>query len=868
MVKPGDSQGNTAIEVRAARARFFEDTKSLSSGTLAANNLASWFDGLVGRAAEQAGLFVAGDCALVATGGWGRREMAPHSDIDLLVLVASGKQGVIAKRLEAFLYPIWDAGISVGHAVRDCKEVVSLAKQDFASHTAFLDARFLAGARPLFDSFVRSLRTLQKKRFVQSFVHSVLSAKDQRRRRYGSTLYLLEPNLKHGAGGLRDLASIGWLVRVAWPGESPPTLHSVGVGSEREREQLERARSHLLGLRGLLHLAAGTAKDQLTFENQETIAANLFPDATTERRTRVRSALAAPVEVLMQDYYQQARCIAQSLDRTLDDLFDRYGSRSVVVSPVPAEVTGVVTVAGKVSFDREVDLQRDPGSIWLLLQASVELSMPVSGVALSQIENYVHAESQSEALGFFMEPISIASFVELLVHPKDTGEPAVLEVVNQTGILGMLIPEFSLCYCRVQHDLYHAYTVDQHQLYAVRMAKELFRGLLSVDYPLPTQVAQSLPDYRTLSLACLLHDVGKPLGKGHAEKGSHVVRRAAAFLGYSEEEIERSGFLVRRHLAMTHVSQRRDLSDAAVIQRFAGRVGSVRNLDELFVLSVCDAAMTAPGNLSAWKYHLLQELYLQTGRALRGESLRVASVAPEGLDPSFVAATNPSQLTRHMALLSDFEETDSPTVFFVKRDTTTGLTELSLVAEDKPGLLAGLAGVFSINQITVVGAVLGSRKHVPGAQNVVMNLFFLRSEHGDAIAPEDSRWQGLQEDLNRLFTDKKIPDMSEEIAHKRPVSILEQRVTPGAITEVRCQRAESANATIVEVATQDRPGVLYSIASVFRDRNFDVRLAKIATEGERASDSFYVVNTNGKALSDTQASRLARALTETLESVL
>jgi [protein-PII] uridylyltransferase len=432
----------------------------------------------------------------------------------------------------------------------------------------------------------------------------------------------------------------------------------------------------------------------------------------------------------------------------------------------------------------------------------------------------------------------------------------------------------------VQHDLYHVYTVDQHQLYALAMQKRLARGELAAEHPFATEMWRGVTRPAPLLLATLLHDVGKPLGKGHAEKGAVIAGEVARRLAMSDDDAELVEFLVRQHLTMSHLSQRRDLADPDVIARFAERVGSDERLVALYLLTLCDTAMTAPDNLTAWKADLLRELTVRTRAYLRGEpdgdghamDVRAKAIELEpdaravidGIDPRLVAQLSPRQVARYAKLVTSAGAKQPRVAIDVRCFPMKGHSELAIVAPDMPGVLAAIAGALTANRVDVLGAMLGHVEIAGGGS--VLDIFFVRDLKGEAITEDDARWAKLAGDLRGLLAGP--PDraaVAELIARRRPPSGLPKRVTPGVKTEVKLAD-ESAQATIVEVAARDRVGLLYAITHTLAELGLDISLAKVATEGEKVADVFYVTRGGARITDPGERERLVARVADAAAS--
>ena len=837
--------------------------------------------------------------ALVPTGGWARRELAPYSDIDFLVL-HDGDEVAARRCADRLLYPLWDAKVAVGHAVREPRACARLARDDLPTATALVDVRHLVGDATLTDALCAATRgAIAPGGDANEFIAQLAAEKRRRHDRFGASLYLLEPNLKQGIGGLRDLATALWAARARWLLRSGP-LPSHGETIVRLREQghltgrqagvLAAARDFLLGLRALTQLQIGRRNDQLTFETQEAIAPALYPDAVPNAESR--AAVAPAVEALMRRYYLHARGVGEIADRLLETA--RVPPRR---RPRIHRIDGsFLTFNGELAVRDARVLADRPSEMLRLLRVAVAEQVPVYGHTRDVIAEL--APGAGEALR--ADPAAARHFVDALCDPADRGQPSALEILHQLGVVNALLPEWAPCTCRVQHDLYHVYTVDQHQLYAVAMLKRIARGELAAEHPIATQVYPQVVHRAPLYLATLLHDVGKPQGKGHAEKGALITATIGRRLGLTEPDVAAAEFLVRQHLTMSHLSQRRDLGDPEVIARFADRVGDAERLAQLYLLTLCDAAMTAPDSLSTWKAELLRDLYLRTRELLDERAGRAGgdpAAAPSpgerharvlqlaarddaddrglleailgGLDQRFANQLSPRQTARHLRLAADVAARGGTVGVTAFHFPMRGHSEVAVVAPDSPGVLAAIAGALVAHRVDVLGAVVG--RAVTPAGPRALDLFYVRDSVGAPIPGDDPRWARLEADLAALFADGAPASgaVAALIARRRPPSGLPARITPAVTTEIRIDHGESADATIVEVFTRDHLGVLHAITQALTDAGLDISLSKISTEGEKVADVFYVT-AGGKKLDPAREevvrARLVAALAGVAES--
>ncbi len=816
-------------------------------GVAACHAISEVYDRAIAMRFAEATADLATPLALVATGGWARRELAPYSDIDFIVL--HDRDEAAAKTVaDRLLYPLWDEKLAIGHALREPRAAARLAKADLATATALLDARHVAGDRALSAELARETAAAIA---PNDFIAMLAAEQQGRHDRFGATVYLLEPNLKQGIGALRDLATALWAARIRWRGDESgdadllAELVALGHLTLRQGDVLARARDFQLRIRALVQLASKRRFDQLTFEIQEAIAPALYPDA------HIATAVAPAVEALMQDYYLHARGVLQVAAQLLESA--RVPARK---KPQIARLDESFSVVdGELAVDEVPTFRTRPSEIVRLFRLAAERKLAVAA--------YTRELAAEHAPRLAHDPRAARLLRDALADLTDTGE---VVAMHQLGVLNAILPEWAPCTARVQHDLYHVYTVDQHQLLALAMQKRLARGELAAEHPLATELWREVKRPLAILLGTLLHDVGKPAGKGHAEKGAVLAGAIARRLGLPEPDALLVELLVRQHLTMSHLSQRRDLTDPEVIARFADKIETEEQLVALYLVTLCDTAMTAPGNLTAWKDDLLRELVIRTRAHFRGTASEVdetrarlaaqpgAAAIVVGIDPRLFTQLTPAQAARHVRLVARAHPVALEVECFASH------SELAIVAPDAPGVLATIAGALAANRVDVLGAIVG---HVEtGDARLALDLFFVRDGKGAPIREDDPRWTRLAADLRALLP----PDprkVAALIAQRRPPSGMPARVTPGVATEIHLHD-DSAQATIVEVFTRDRVGVLHAITQTLADLGLDISLAKISTEGERVADAFYVTRAGVRLVDGTERARLVARLAEAL----
>ena len=875
-----------AQQFAEARARAGQAVRSDTDGIRVARDLAADVDRILIAVAGPEVAKCDTAVAILATGGFGRCELAPFSDLDLLVLCAE-RPGRAAQALaEAILYPLWDAKVDAGHAVRPFDQALALPATDLAAATALLDARFLIGDRALAERFLAEFHKRVAASAAEDFVARLRAEQKARHSRFGDTIFLLEPDLKNGPGGMRDLCVGRWAAMARFGTGEPRELQAKGVMTERVAAAFQAARSWLLRTRIAMHAAAGRRQDQLRFALQEAVAPVLCPDARAGKGD-IRPAVAPAVEALMHQFHAHAKLVRRETERLLQRATAREGQRRTTVpvaltGSVPRDPSFVIRDGALEPVDEGV-FARKPSEMIRIFSAAVELDLPLALRTRELIAE--QAASNGEALR--ADPDAGPVFVSFLCDKRDRANPSRLEQMQDLGLLGALMPEWEPSTGRVQHDIYHVYTVDQHALYAVGRLHALARGDHADEFQVTTETIQEVQRPIALAVGTLLHDVGKPYGKPHSVIGADLTIKVAGRLGLEVEDISRAEFLVRQHLVMGQMSQRRDLEDQEMIADFAKLCGDEENLRELYLLTFCDLASVAPDNLTSWKETLLRELYQRTLNFLRrGPDLlgaeraeivqrrqkRVARLlgeaddSPEllamfaGFPDRYFAENTARKIAAHVRLMRAGRAGGTQSVIDVTHDQHLGMTEMVLAAPDMPGLLAEVAGVLHANRLEVVDAAIYSRKSTtPGETAEALDIFRVRDGLGNAVTDEQ-RWGKVRADLEAVVSGKmKVEALVA--TRPRPDSIAAWR-TPEVPTELKIDNDVSRGFTVVEVISEDRPGLLYAITRTLFASGLDIHRSKIATEANRAVDVFYVRdNASGEKI--TEAARTS-ALREAL----
>ncbi len=790
-------------------------------------------------------------CALLAQGGYGRGEMNPFSDIDLLFLYPWKVTPFVESVAEKILYSLWDTGLQVGHAVRSPVECGRLSARDFKVKTALLDARFLCGDAELAVDFDRVLENDIVKRNPDRFVREAAETSGLRQREYGSSVYLLEPHLKEGEGGLRDLHTALWMARVKFKVRSLREIVQKGVVPESELATVLESRDFLWKVRNTLHFMTGSHQDQLTFEHQERAAAILGYDDADERRA---------VERFLRDYYLHAarihrfeamvaeRCLERP--RRLGRIFSRR------IRP------GVRIIAGEIAIDDPTILE-DPSNVVAVFLESQRHGVEIGSRTRSMLAGAVSALEAANA-----RPEVIAPFKQILAGRSRIYET--LRTMHDVGALGALVPEFGQLRCMVIRDFYHIYTVDEHTLRGIMELERLAAGEHRESSPLLTQVMHEIDRTDVLYLAMLLHDIGKGHGHGHSDRGARLADGVARRMGLHDDDVSVVERLVRHHLLMSHVAQHRDLHDDRVIIDFAKHVGSVDVLKRLYVMTFADMRSVAPKVWNNWRDLLLGELYMRTlelfekgefaeeAREARvervRERLRQATAAQPALrttldsvlrtmPESYFLTTPESSFPHHLELLREFREGGAAPATSIRHFRDREFSEYTVCAADRPGLFSIIAGVLAAHGMSILGAQITT-----SADGIALDVFRLSHPESVERVFDEERWQKVRDTLERsLRGEISIEALVEKTT--RP-SVLTRRPMPRIPTSVTFDLQDSDYYSLIEISTQDQIGLLFTITNALYRAGCLIHLAKISTVLHHVYDVFYVTDSQGRKVED------------------
>jgi [protein-PII] uridylyltransferase len=805
-------------------------------------------------------------CAIIAQGGYGRRELSPASDIDLVFLYPWKSGPYVETVAEKVLYALWDTGLSVGHAARNPRACVRLAERDLTIKTALLDARLICGDRLVYDELRTAMDAEVLRRHTGEFLKAKLQEQAERHRRHGDSVYILQPNVKEGEGGLRDVHTAMWMAKVTFKVRRLRDLVTLGIATGRDLAEFEESQDFIWRVRNALHFLTGKYQDQLRFEYQEEVAAQFHAedqrsDGATDRFMRRYYLHATTVNRFSQAVI--ARCLEQTRVLAAGTTLVR------TVRPGMQIRAGVLTVTGGRAFRQE------PSNLIRVFAEAQRHNVALS----SGTRKYVRDNLDLLDDGARRDPETVAAFLDILRYRHRNYET--LREMHKLGVLVRLVPEFAGLLCLVRRDLHHVYTVDEHSLRGILELERLREGAYARSCPLLTQVVREEDRPELPLLALLLHDVGKGHGHGHAARGATLARGVAERMRLDPDAAAQLEFLVREHLLMSHLAQRRDIHDDELVADFARRVGEESTLRRLYLITFADMRAVGPEVWNNWRDMLLGELYLRAlhllERDFRVEEERAARIARikdrlraavgsraarvhvehflQAMPDSYFVSTPEDSMPEHVVLLERYRtraregtiETADTAETALRHLFEWGHSEFTVCTADRPGLFSTLAGVLTAGGCNVVSARI-----ITSADGVALDVF--RVSNGD-VTGGDERWSRVRRTLDAVLRgEADVEDLVRNAPRPGPFARGRQGL-PAPRTAVVVDNDVSRDYTVLDVYTGDRVGVLFAITRTLFHLGLCIHLAKITTMVEQVLDVFYVTDSAGRKIED--AGRLA-----------
>ncbi len=786
--------------------------------------------------------------SVVALGGYGRGELCPFSDIDLLVLHKPGFEKTAERVAGEIFYPLWDIKLDVGHAVRTVGQCAELCDADFVTLTSLLDGRFVLGDKTQYETLQRTVAGEIMPACSAGFIEAKLAEAAERRKKFGSSVWMLEPNVKEAEGALRDLNTMLWVAQAKYKIKTVDELLGKGIMSEKEFRVMMKCMSFLLLVRSHLHYLAGRRHDKLSFDFQGDVA-RFFGHRDSSKKA---------VEKFMRIYYLRAGLVSEQSQRIVER-FSNIQSGSARRSKIRhlehgfTISDGILSVTGKNVFrETPVNLIR---AFEYVDRHGAKMSRYLSGL----IREHVPLIDD----GMRNSPDFSRIFLGLLKNGKNVYK--ILSLMNRLRFLAHYIPEFGRVVCMMQHNAYHLYTVDIHSLFLVNEVEKLFKYEHEREFPLLTKVAESVVSRDILYLACLFHDIGKggDSKTPHERVGSDMVVRINRRLGLARRDSDVLEFLVANHQVMSDFSQKQDINDPELVSKFARSVGDEERLSLLYLLTFADLRSVGTDVWNNWKDMLLRDLYFsslrifESGRIDRtasaaarkkmvcGEVARIsggkitereAGEMMETMPESYLFNHSPADMERHLRLMKSARGRSATDVLHHEKE---GYDEFIYWGKDRRKLFCTLCGAMSANGLNILGA-----RAAGSSDGMVLDILYV-NKLGKSAADSPQLWVKIESDIKDALSGAMDLD---GVLKKRKKSAVFDKAVPASSPQVAFDNASSDKATIVELFADDKPGLLYEITRAIAETGVSINYAKISTRAAQVFDIFYVTGRGGRKI--------------------
>jgi len=777
--------------------------------------------------------------ALLAVGGYGRGEMAPQSDIDLLFLMQKHISPRAKSVIEAMLYILWDLHLKVGHSSRTLSDCLKLGAEDFTIRTALLEQRFLVGDKAPAATLAKRLKSELFQGTETEFVAAKLTERDERHERQGER-YVVEPNVKEGKGGLRDLQSLYWIAKYGHHVESIEELVQLAVFRPEEYDRFQKAENFLWAVRCHLHLVTGRPNEQLTFDLQVEVADRMGYQDKSGRRA---------VEHFMQDYFRNATRVGdltrifltklEAMHTKPEPLLQRIFSRK------PRVKDGYQVIHGRLAVLDEATFLSNPLNLLRVFEEGLRTGMLIHPDAMRLVTANLHLIDDSLRENREAQQI----FLDLLL--KHGNPERALRRMNELGVLAAFLPEFEPIVAMMQFNMYHSYTVDEHTIQVISNFSRIERLELEEELPISTEILRDGVDRKVLMVAMLLHDIGKGRDQDHSVLGAQIARKVAPRLGLSRNDCDTVEWLVRYHLLMSDMAQKRDIADPRTVRDFAKAVQTVKRLDLLTVLTVCDIRGVGPDTWNNWKAALIRALYRQTRHALeegmealnrenRGtEAKKTLRAELHGWDKKDIKHETARHyppywqglhVTAHVVFANLLKGLGNDEIRIdLHPDDDRDATRVCFVVADHPGIFSRMCGALAL-----VGANIVDARTFTSKDGYATAAFWVQDAEGSPF--EASRLPRLRKMIERTLAGEVIAGEAIQTRDKLKKRERAFRVP----TSITFDNEGSEIYTIIEVDTRDRPGLLYDLTRTLANSNVYIASAVIATYGEQVVDTFYV----------------------------
>lgn len=791
--------------------------------------------------------------SVIATGGYGRGELAPFSDIDLMFLLPYKVTPRAEQVVEYMLYTLWDLDLKVGHATRSSADAIRLSNEDITIRTSLLESRLITGDGAQYDQFQIDFKKQVLDGTGPAFVEAKLAERDGRHNRLGDTRYVLEPNIKDGKGGLRDLQTLMWISKYLLDATSIDELKLKKVITAEDARRFKKAQEFLWTARCHLHYLAGRPEERLTFNIQSEIG---------ERMAYTDHAGLSGVERFMKHYFLIAKDVGD-LTRIICATLEEQHKKKRRKFRLPRFGSGGPKIDGfkvdgdRILVDQDKLFSNQPAKMLDLFWQAQKHDLDIHPEALRLVTKNLRKVTRKVQ----NDPEANEIFINILTGP----DPDVtLMRMNEAGVFGKFVPDFGRVVAQMQYDMYHVYTVDEHTIRAIGILHGIETGRLIDDHPVSCEIVSEIQSRRVLYLAVLLHDIAKGRGGDHSELGAEIALKLCPRMGLNEWETETVSWLVKKHLLMSNTAFKRDVDDPKTVFDFVGEVQSPERLRLLMILTVADIRAVGPNVWNAWKAGLLRELYWRAAEAMSGEmplermskraenaKARLASalIEKQGWSKDAVAAHldlgrdtywlsfDTDTLIRHAEMIKKETEDGSELVIEIRSDEDQDATEVVVYTVDHPGLFSKVAGALSLGGVSIVDAKISTLNN-----SMALDIFWVQDAQSEAISGE-SRIDRIRSRIESALSGVTSPayELREARANAMPSRTNVFTVPPRVLIDNKASRTH----TVIEVNGRDRLGFLHDITDAITQAALQISSAHISTYGERVVDVFYVKDVFG-----------------------
>jgi [protein-PII] uridylyltransferase len=788
--------------------------------------------------------------AIIALGGYGREEQCIHSDIDLLLLFKNHVPDTAEDLVREVVYPLWDHGLEIGHSTRSLRECIKMAGKDYEILTPLLDARFICGISSLYIELIKQVREKVLKKNTEKIISWLVEKNRNRHERFGDSSFLLEPNLKEGRGGLRDYHTLLWIAKISRHIKQRRDLEFFGFLSHHEYESLTEALSFIWSVRNRLHFITERKCDQLHFEYQIRMAKAMGYEEINGLQ---------PVNRFLGCLHEQMEFLKQlhlTFIYEMEIKSKKAGKKNAQKEIKETEVEGLEIKNGILFFSAPENILNSPELLIKIFEKSAILKVPLGNEARRLIKEFVYLMDDN----FIRSKSVVASFERILEEPSPRFK--LLDDMLYTGFLPNFIPEFQSVLNRIQYDEYHLYPVDKHMLRTVQTIKKFGTEEDPTNHPLCGKIYNELKDRKIVLWAALLHDIGKGVPEhGHSDRGELIARKIMETKGYPPETVDTVGYLVREHLLLAKTATRRDINDEETSINCARKVRDPELLRMLYLLTVADSISTGPKAWNEWTGILIRGLFLKVinilkkGELASSEALEIvekkrsmvmalAQSDREFLEleklfnfmsPRYLLWAPSEEMYNHIKLFN--KRGNKPFVWDIVPSPDTNTRTVTICAQDAPGLISKIAGVFTLNGINILDVQVFTWRN-----NIALDIFKVQPPPDQVF--EDERWARAAEHLNDALTGRL--NLKEALKEKLSSYRVSGLLKSGRKSRVEVDNESSSFFTIIEVFTDDFPGLLHSVTDALFSCKIDIWVAKIATKVDQVVDVFYVRDFDGQ----------------------